>query len=398
MIRKVVLAYTGSLEDAALLKWIQEKHPVPVVAFVPDLGQPEDAGAISRKATKAGADKVVIADLRDEFARDYVYTALKANALRDGAGPLGGALARPLVAKTQIRVAKSEGADAVASGAGADAAAFELAVRALAPELEALAPARSGEFKSRAELLAYAEKRGLAPDGAGPCSADANLMRAAYEGGPLEDPWAEPPAEIFRMTADPLRAPDAPETVDVEFADGVPAAINRESLAPAKLILKLNEIAGRHGVGRADVVESRFAGLKARTVYEAPGVHVLDLARRAVESLTLDGELARLRDGLAPTFAALVHGGLWFSPEMNGIRAFLEESRKGVSGAARVRLFKGSASVVGRKSPNSLYNPELAGVGTYASAHSADAGGFIRMSGLRLSINKSLRRGQSCPS
>ena len=379
MTRKIALAYSGSLESSALLKWVKEKLQAPVTALVADLGQPEDAGALSRKAAKIGADKTVLADLRDEFARDYVFAALKADLLLDG-----GALARPLLAKVLVKVAKSEGCDAVAAGPG-----LEPLLKALAPELEVFAPGR-GEIKTRAELVAYAERHALPFDPREKTVAvDANLLRARYEGGPLDDPWAEPPAELFRLTADPLRAPDAPETVEIEFADGLPAAVDKASLAPAKLIQKLNELAGRHGVGRLDVVERSFAGLKARAVYEAPGAVVLRRARRAVESLAMDAELLRRRDALARDAGALLRDGLWFSPEMGALRAYLDEARKGVNGAARIRLFKGGASLAGRKSANSLYNPELAG----AEAFSADAGGWLRASGWRLALNKSLRRG-----
>jgi argininosuccinate synthase len=397
--KKIVLAYSGGLDTSVILKWLKEKYQVPVVAFIADLGQGEDMGALSRKATKTGADKVIIADLRDEFARDYVFPALKANAVYEGAYLLGTAISRPLIARTQIRVAKSERADAVAHGAtgkGNDQVRFELAVKALAPELEILAPWRSWELKSRADLFGYAEKHGIELDGVTkekPYSMDANLMHVSYEGGLLEDPWNEPAADLFRMTKDPAQAPDAPEVVEVEFADGMPTAVNKESLAPAKLVAKLNQIAGRHGVGRVDVVENRFVGMKSRGVYETPGVHVLHLAHRAVESLTMDREVMRLRDSLIPKFASLVYDGFWFSPEMNVLRAFVEESQKGVHGTARIKLFKGLASVVGRKSSNSLYLPELASLDSVASYDPADAGGFIRMNGLRLSLNKSLRKG-----
>jgi argininosuccinate synthase len=403
MTRKIVLAYSGGLDTSVLLKWLKEKHQVPVVAFVADVGQNEDMGAISRKATKTGADKVIIADLRDEFVREYVFTALKMNAVYEGAYLMGTAIARPLIAKYQIRVAKSEGADAVAHGAtgkGNDQVRFELAVKALAPELEIIAPWRTWEFRSRADLFAYAEKNGIELTGVSkdkPYSMDANLMHVSYEGGVLEDPWTEPPKDLFRMTQDPAEAPDQAEYVEVEFAEGVPTAVNKESLGPAKLLQKLNAIAGRHGIGRADVVENRFVGMKSRGVYETPGVTALQLAHRAVESLTMDREVMHLRDSLMPKFSELIYNGFWFSPEMGVLRAFLEESQKNVHGTARLKLFKGQASVAGRKSSNSLYQPDVAGFdavpGSGASTHAADAGGFIRMHGLRLSLNKSLRKG-----
>jgi argininosuccinate synthase len=397
MTRKIVLAYSGGLDTSVILKWLKEKYQCPVVAFIADIGQGEDIGAISRKAAKTGADKVHVADLREEFARDYVFAALKANAVYEGAYLMGTSIARPLIAKYQVKVAKSEGADAVAHGAtgkGNDQVRFELTVKALAPELEIIAPWRLWDFKGRNDLFAYAEKYGieLPVTREKPYSMDANLMHISYEGGILEDPWNEPPADMFQMTQDPSRAPDQPEYVEIEFADGVPTAVNREALSPAKLVLKLNEIAGRHGVGRVDVVENRFIGMKSRGVYETPGVTVLHLAHRAVESLTMDREVMHLRDTLIPRFAELVYNGFWFSPEMNVLRAFVEESQKGVHGTARVKLYKGQASVVGRKSPNSLYNPEVASFETFGTYNSKDAEGFIRMNGLRLSMNKALRK------
>jgi argininosuccinate synthase len=397
MTRKIVLAYSGGLDTSVILKWLKEKYRCPVVAFIADIGQGEDIGAISRKATRTGADKVHVADLREEFARDYVFAALKANAVYEGAYLMGTSIARPLIAKYQVKVAQSEGADAVAHGAtgkGNDQVRFELTVKALAPELEILAPWRIWDFKGRNDLFAYAEKHGieLPVTREKPYSMDANLMHISYEGGILEDPWNEPPADMFQMTQDPSRAPDAPEYVEIEFADGVPTALNRESLSPAKLVLKLNEIAGRHGVGRVDVVENRFIGMKSRGVYETPGVTVLHLAHRAVESLTMDREVMHLRDMLMPRFAELIYNGFWFSPEMNVLRAFIDESQKGVHGTARVKLYKGHASVVGRKSPNSLYNPEVASFETFGTYNSKDAEGFIRMNGLRLSMNKALRK------
>jgi argininosuccinate synthase len=399
MTKRIALAYSGGLDTSVILKWIREKYGCPVVAFVADVGQNEDLGAVSRKATKTGADKVVLADLKDEFARDYVFPALQANAVYEGAYLLGTAIARPLIAKTLIRVAKSERCDAVAHGAtgkGNDQVRFELAVRALAPDLEVIAPWRTWDFRSRADLFSYAERHGIELSGVSreqPYSTDANLMHVSHEGGLLEDPWNEPGPELFRLTADPSRAPDEAELVEVEFADGAPTAVNREPLGPAKLVARLNTIAGRHGVGRVDVVENRFIGMKSRGVYETPGVTVLHLAHRAVESLAMDREVMHLRDALVPKIASLIYNGFWFSPEMNALRAFVAESQKGVNGTARIRLFKGHASVVGRKSPHSLYHPELAGFDSFATYDSADAGGFIRMNGLRLSLNKSLRKG-----
>ena len=398
MTRKIVLAYSGGLDSSVLLKWIKDKFKVPVLAFVADVGQGSDMSAVSRKASKAGAEKVVITDLREEFARDYVFTALKANAVYEGAYLLGTAIARPLIAKYLIKVAKSEGCDAVAHGAtgkGNDQVRFELACKALAPELEVLAPWRTWEFTSRADLFQYAETHGIELTGISkdkPYSMDANLMHVSYEGGLLEDPWAEPAREMFLTTKDPADAPDQADVVEIEFVGGTPTAVNKEQLSPAKLIAKLNELAGRHGVGRVDLVENRFIGMKSRGVYETPGVTVLHLAHRAVESVAMDREVMHLRDGLVPKISTLIYNGFWFSPEFQVLRALVEESQKNINGMARIRLYKGHASVIGRKSPNSLYSADLAGFDSFANYNSKDAEGFIRMNGLRLSMNKALRR------
>ncbi len=394
--KKIILAYSGGLDTSVILKWLKETYKVPIVAFIADIGQDEDLDAASRKAARTGADKVVVSDLRDEFARDFVFTALKANAVYEGAYLMGTSIARPLIAKEQARVARAEGADAISHGAtgkGNDQVRFELTVKALAPDLEIIAPWRTWDFTGRNDLFAYAEKHGidLPVSKDKPYSMDANLMHISYEGGILEDPWAEPPADMFLMTKDPVTAPDKPEIVEIEFADGVPVALNGEKLGPAALVARLNTIAGLHGVGRADVVENRCVGMKSRGVYETPGTSVLHLAHRAVESLTMDREVMHLRDGLIPRFAELIYNGFWYSPEMNTLRALVEESQKGVNGTARMKLYKGSAQVVGRKSPNSLYNPEVASFETFATYDSKDAEGFIRVNALRLVLNPSLR-------
>ena len=397
MTKKIVLAYSGGLDTSVIMKWIKKKYEVPIIAFIADVGQGEDIGAISRKATKTGADKVHVADLRDEFVRDYVWTALKANAVYEGAYLMGTSIARPIIAKYMVKVAQSERADAIAHGAtgkGNDQVRFELTVKALAPELEIIAPWRTWEFKGRNDLFAFAEAHDieLPVTRDKPYSMDANLMHISYEGGILEDPWTEPPKDMFQMTKDPTEGPDGPEYVEIGFADGVPTAVNGESLGPARLLGKLNGIAGKHGVGRVDMVENRFIGMKSRGVYETPGASVLHLAHRAVESLTMDREVMHLRDALIPKFAELIYNGFWFSPEMQVLRALIEESQKGVNGTARVKLYKGSAAVVGRKSSTSLYNPEVASFDDFSSYNSQDAEGFIRMNGLRLTLNKALRK------
>jgi argininosuccinate synthase len=396
MTRKIVLAYSGGLDTSVILKWLKEAHHCPIVAYVADIGQDEDMAAVAEKARRTGADGVHVLDLRDEFARDYVFLALKANAIYEGAYLMGTAVARPLIAKHQIRVARAEGADAVAHGAtgkGNDQVRFELTARALAPDLQVIAPWRTWAFTGRRDLFAYAETHDipLPVTIEKPYSIDANLMHVSYEGGILEDPWAEPPDDMFLMTRNPADAPDDPAYVEIGFETGVPVAVDGEGFGPAALLARLNALGGAHGVGRVDVVENRFVGMKSRGVYETPGVTLLHLAHRAVESLAMDREVMHLRDGLIPRFAELIYNGFWFSPEMNVLRAFVEESQRNVTGVARLKLYKGTASVVGRKSPHSLYDPEVSSFETFGSYNSKDAEGFIRMNGLRLSLNTALR-------
>ena len=398
MTQKIVLAYSGGLDTSVILKWLKETHHCPLVAYIADIGQDEDMEAIAAKARRTGADSVHVVDLREEFVRDYVFFALKANAIYEGHYLMGTSIARPLIAKHQIGIARSEGADAVAHGAtgkGNDQVRFELTVRALAPDLEIIAPWRTWSFTGRNDLFAYAEKHGIPLPITidKPYSMDANLMHISYEGGILEDPWAAPPKDIFLMTKDPEEAPDTPAYVEIGFEDGVPVSVDGASLGPVALLTRANALAGAHGIGRVDIVENRFIGMKSRGVYETPGVTLLQLAHRAVESLAMDREVMHLRDGLVPKFAELIYNGFWFSPEMGMLRAAIEESQKGVSGVARVKLYKGQAILVGRKSENSLYNPEIASFETFATYDSKDAAGFIRMNGLRLSLNPNLRKG-----
>ncbi len=396
MTRKICLAYSGGLDTSVILTWLKETYKVPVVAFIADVGQSEDIPAIARKAKRTGADKVIVADLKEEFARDYVFLALKANAVYEGAYLMGTSIARPVIAKHQVICARKEGCDAVAHGAtgkGNDQVRFELTAKALAPDIEIIAPWRTWSFTGRNDLFAYAARHGieLPVTKSKPYSMDANLMHISYEGGILEDPWAEPPKNMFLTTRDPADAPDRPRNVVIDFVNGAPAALDGKKLKPDRLVLQLNRIAGDHGVGRVDVVENRFIGMKSRGVYETPGLTVLHLAHRAVESLTMDREVMHLRDGLIPRFAELIYNGFWFSPEMKVLRALVEQSQKGVTGTARIKLFKGSASVAGRKSPRSLYNPKVASFETFGTYDSKDAEGFIRMNALRMVLNKSLR-------
>ncbi len=392
--KKIVLAYSGGLDTSVIVKWLKEKYACPVVAFIADIGQGEHLQAVARKATRTGADKVHVADLRDEFVRDYVFPCVKANAVYEGGYLMGTSIARPIIAKYLVKVARGERAEAIAHGAtgkGNDQVRFELTARALAPDLKVIAPWREWEYTSRPQLIDYAEKHGIelgAITREKPYSTDANLMHVSYEGGVLEDPWAEPPKDMFRMTRNPEDAPAQPQSVEVEFEDGVPTGVNGKTMTPAKLLAQLNEIAGAHGVGRVDMVENRFVGMKSRGVYETPGATVLHAAHRAVEALTMDREVMHMRDGLIPKFAELVYYGFWFSPEMKTLRAYVDATQKGVTGTARLRLYKGACTVTGRKSPVSLYNPEVAGFDTFATYNSKDAEGFIRMNGLRLALNR----------
>ena len=398
--KKIVLAYSGGLDTSIILKWLIEKYQCPVVAYCANIGQEEDWEAVKEKGLSTGAEEVIIRDLREEFVRDYVFLALKGNAVYEGGYLLGTSLARPLIAKEQIKVAQEVGADAVAHGAtgkGNDQVRFELTYMALAPELEIIAPWRIWEFRGREDLIAFAKKHGIPipVTKEKPYSIDANLFHTSYEGGILEDPWQEPPQDMFQMTVAPEEAPDVPEYLEIDFEEGVPVALNGERLRPASLLERLNRIAGRHGIGRVDMVENRFVGIKSRGVYETPGGTVLHVAHRALEHLTMDREVMHLRDQLMPRLAELIYYGFWFSPEMESLRAFIEESQKNVNGTVRVKLFKGHAAVVGRKSENSLYLQELATFEADSLYNQKDAEGFIRLQGLRLKVLAMLQRGSS---
>ncbi len=397
MPKKIVLAYSGGLDTSVILTWLKETYKCPVIAYVADVGQGEDMDAISKKATKTGADKVHVLDLKEEFVKDFVFPAIQANAVYEGTYLCGTSLARPLIAKEQVKIAQAEGADAISHGAtgkGNDQIRFELAARAIDPEMEVIAPWRTWDFNSRPDLFSYAEKHGieLPVTRDKPYSMDANLMHISYEGGVLEDPWAEAPKGMFQMTTDPEEAPDKAQVVEIEFAEGLPIKIDGEAMSPARLLGLANEIAGKHGVGRVDIVENRFIGMKSRGVYETPGVTLFQMAHRAVESLTMDREVMHLRDQMIPKYAELVYNGFWYSPEMLALQSFIKTSQKGVNGVARIKLYKGGMMLLGRKSDNSLYSSELAGFDTFADYKSQDAEGFIRMNGLRLALNDSLRK------
>ena len=396
-IRKIILAYSGGLDTSVILRWLIEQYKTEVIAFVADLGQGEDLEEIKEKAIKTGASKVYVEDLKDEFVRDFVFTALRANAVYEGMYLMGTSLGRPLIAKKQIEIAKKENADAVSHGAtgkGNDQVRFELTYYALNPAIRVIAPWREWDFKSRKDLVSYAKNHGIPVPVTKekPYSCDRNLFHTSYEGGILEDPWAEPPENMFEMTVSPDKAPNEPTYIDIDFEKGMPVRVDGEELSPVELLHKLNKIAGKNGVGRVDMVENRFVGIKSRGVYETPGGTILHAAHRAVESLTMDREVMHLRDMLTPKFSELIYYGFWYSPEMEMLKAAINESQKNVSGTARMKIYKGTVSVAGRRSPFSLYQKDLATFEEEKVYNQKDATGFIRINALRLSIKKLLEK------
>ena len=387
---KVVLAYSGGLDTSVILHWIKQTYNAEVVTYTADVGQGGEVDAARATALATGASDVVIEDLRQEFVEECIFPALRANAVYEWYYLLGTALARPVTARGLIRAARRHGVQAIAHGAtgkGNDQVRFELAAYALQPDIRIIAPWREWEFKGRSDLVAYASQHGIEmPAAPKPeYSMDANLMHVSYEGGVLEDPWASPPAGMFRMTTDPESAPDEPEDLVVRFEQGTPVALNGEELAPVELLEKANEIAGRHGVGRVDIVENRFLGMKSRGVYETPGLTVLMHAHRAVESITLDREVQHLRDELVPRFAEIIYNGLWFSPEREALQRFMDSVQERVNGEARIKLFKGNASVEGRRAPrDTLYDEKIATFEADDVYDQSDATGFIKLQSLRL--------------
>jgi argininosuccinate synthase len=388
---KLVLAYSGGLDTSVMLHWIKATYGCEVVCFAADLGQGDELDGLHAKAYETGASKLYVEDLRDEFARDFVFTAVKANAVYEGCYLLGTSLARPLIAKKQIEIAIKEGADAVAHGAtgkGNDQVRFELTYYALKPGVQVVAPWRHWQFKSRTDLINYAAKHKIpvTATAAKPYSTDRNLMHVSYEGGILEDPWNEPPADIFQMTKSPEAAPATAQYLTIDFVKGVPVAVDGEQLGPAALVTRLNEIGGEHGVGRIDIVENRFVGMKSRGVYETPGVTLLHHAHRALESITLDREVAHLKDSLAPKFAEQIYYGFWYAPEFEVMKATIDATQTFVTGTVRLKVFKGGVQVVGRKSPHSLYSEAMATFEKDEVYNQADAEGFIKLNALRLKL------------
>jgi argininosuccinate synthase len=386
---KVVLAYSGGLDTSVILAWLREERGAEVIAYTADIGQGEEVGEAKEKAIATGAVDAVVEDLTHHFVTGAVFPALRAAAVYEGFYLLGTSLARPIITEGLVRTARAFGADAISHGAtgkGNDQVRFELSVAALAPELRVIAPWREWNFAGRADLMDYARDRGIAVPVTkeAPYSMDANLFHISYEGGVLEDPWVAPPEGMFRRTTDPLRAPDQPEEVVIGFEQGNPVSINGEELGPVRLLEEANRLAGRHGVGRVDLVENRFVGIKSRGVYETPGGTILHLAHRAVESITLDREVLHIRDGLIPRYAEIVYNGFWFSPERTALQRLIDHIQEPVTGEARITLYKGGAGVTGRRSPNSLYDQESATFEADDVYRQADAEGFISLNALRI--------------
>jgi argininosuccinate synthase len=391
MPKKIVLAYSGGLDTSVIMRWLIETYDAEVIAFVADLGQGEDLDEVRQKAIATGASKVAVEDVREEFVRDFVFPALKANAIYEGVYLLGTSIARPLIAKAQIDVARREGADAVSHGAtgkGNDQVRFELTYSALMPGVEIIAPWRIWDLASRADCVKYAEAHGIPVPVTKerPYSIDQNMLHVSYEGGILEDPWSAPPADMFTTTVSPEEAPDKPTTVTIDFEDGTPVAVDGKRLAPAELLAHCNELGGRNGIGRVDLVENRYVGMKSRGVYETPGGTILHVAHRAMESVTMDREVMHLRDSLIPRIAELIYYGYWYSPEMRVLWRMVDESQRNVTGTVRLKVYKGNVEVLGRKSPVSLYREDIVTFEEGGDYDQKDAEGFIRVNALRLRV------------
>jgi len=408
--RKIVLAYSGGLDTSVILAWLKETYDAEIITFTADIGQKEELEGLEEKALKTGASKVYIDDLREEFARDFIFPMFQAGALYEGQYLLGTSIARPLIAKRMVEIARAEGAFAIAHGAtgkGNDQVRFELTAAALAPELEVIAPWRLDSFRERfpgrAEMIAYAESHGIkvAATAAKPYSMDRNLLHISYESGVLEDPWFDASSEemkdMYLLTVSPEDAPDQPEYVQLDFEQGICVAVNGERLSPLGVMEKLNELGGKHGIGRVDMVENRFVGMKSRGVYETPGGTILFVAHRKMESLTMDREVMHLRDSLIPKYASLVYNGFWFSPERLALQALVTESQKNVTGTVRLKLYKGNVIAAGVKSPVSLYNPNIATMEADPTQayNQNDATGFIRLNALRLKVSMGVEQKKS---
>ena len=398
---KIVLAYSGGLDTSVILKWLKENYQAEIIAFAADVGQAEELKGLKKKALATGASKIYVDDLQAEFAKDFIFPMMRANAIYEGQYFLGTSIARPLIAKRMVEIALKEGAAAIAHGAtgkGNDQVRFELAAAALAPDLQVIAPWRieayRNEFPGRAEMIAYCAKHKINVQASAkkPYSMDRNLLHISYEAGILEDPWLDAFApknkDMFRLSVAPEDAPDRPEYVELEFKRGDCVAVNGQKLTPLEVMRKLNALAGKHGVGRVDMVENRFVGMKSRGVYETPGGTVLQFAHRQVESITMDRDMMHLRDGLIPRYAEMVYNGFWFAPERRALQALIDDTQQNVSGTVRVKLYKGGLYVAGRKSRVSLYNPQIATMDADPTKayNQDDATGFIRLNALRLKV------------
>jgi argininosuccinate synthase len=390
-VKKIVLAYSGGLDTSVILKWLQEKYQCPVVAFAADLGQNEDWKAVREKGVATGAEKVVIEELQETFVRDFIYPAFRANAIYEGSYLLGTSLARPLIARQQVKLADAENADAVSHGAtgkGNDQVRFELTYMALNPRLKIIAPWRIWDLNSRSKLISYAREHDIPipVTREKPYSSDENLLHISFEGGILEDPWNEPDSAMYKMTQAPETAPDIPTYLEIDFAQGNPVAINGKTLPPAALFQELNRLGGENGIGRLDMVENRFVGMKSRGVYETPGGTILRTAHRDLETITMDREVMRIRDSLIARYSELIYNGFWFSPEMRLLQKTMDTAQETVSGTVRLKLYKGNCMPVGRRSEQSLYRESFATFEEDEVYNQADAGGFIKLNALRLQI------------
>jgi argininosuccinate synthase len=393
--RKVVLAYSGGLDTSIILRWLQVEKQCEVVTFTADIGQGGELEPARKKAELLGIKQIYIEDMKEEFVRDFVFPMFRANTLYEGLYLLGTSIARPLIGKRLVEIAIETGADTVAHGAtgkGNDQVRFELTAYALKPDIKVIAPWREWDLTSRTTLIEYAEKHQIPiptdKRGEAPYSMDANLLHISYEGKALEDPWVEPDEDMFRLTVSPTQAPDTPEYIEVEFAKGDPVAVNGEKLSPANLLAKLNALGGKHGVGRLDLVENRYVGMKSRGVYETPGGTILWVAHRGIESITLDREAMHLKDELMPRYAKMIYAGYWFAPERLMLQALIDKSQERVNGVVRLKLYKGNCAVVGRKSPNSLYRMDYVTFEADSVYDQHDAEGFIKLNALRLRLGK----------
>jgi len=398
-VQKIVLAYSGGLDTSVIPSWLKDTYECPVIAFAADLGQEQDSNELKTRALEAGADEVIVEDLKEEFTKDYVWPAMRGNAVYESSYLLGTSLARPLIAERQVAIARQKAADAVSHGAtgkGNDQVRFELSYMALDPALKIIAPWKIWHFKGREDLIRYAEQKGISipVTKEKPYSSDRNLLHISFEGGILEDPWQEPSEDMFVMSVSPEKAPDAATYVEIDFEQGNPVAVDGERLSPASLLKRLNELGGKNGIGRVDIVENRYVGMKSRGVYETPGGTILRIAHIALESITMDREVMHIRDGLIPKYSEMIYYGYWFSPERRMLQCLIDETQRAVSGTVRLKLYKGNCTVVGRRSDLSLYHNEYVTFEQDSVYNQKDAEGFIRLNGLRLKIEKLMKQGK----